>query len=138
MTLHRRKYLREYRKKRRKIDPIYRDRLKEITRKSRRKRNVQGMLTALKWRARKEGIPFALTESDIIVPLVCPVLGIPIIAHDISRRDHAPSVDKIKPELGYISGNVKVISFKANRLRSNASAEELRKVAEYAASIEKV
>ncbi len=39
--------------------------------------------------------------------------------------DDSPSLDKIIPKLGYVKGNVWVVSNKANRIKSNATIEEL-------------
>lgn len=36
-----------------------------------------------------------------------------------------PSIDKIIPNLGYVPGNVKVISFMANHMKSHATKEQL-------------
>lgn len=36
-----------------------------------------------------------------------------------------PSLDKIIPKLVYVKGNVWVVSNKANRIKSNATIEEL-------------
>lgn len=42
----------------------------------------------------------------------------------------SPSLDRLRPELGYVRGNICVISNLANRIKSNAtSAEELEHVA---------
>ena len=40
-------------------------------------------------------------------------------------RDNSPSLDKIVPELGYVPGNITIVSSKANRLKSQQSPEEL-------------
>jgi hypothetical protein len=37
----------------------------------------------------------------------------------------------MKPKLGYVSGNVRVVSQKANRLKQNATKEELQAIVEY-------
>lgn len=42
--------------------------------------------------------------------------------------DDSPSIDRIIPELGYTKGNIRVISNRANLLKSNATIEELQKV----------
>lgn len=81
----------------------------------------------LRSRAKKNGIAFNLTPDDIIIPEYCPVLGIKIERnHGHSGYfDNSPSVDRIKPELGYTKGNIRVISNRANLLKNNATVEEL-------------
>lgn len=78
-------------------------------------------------------IPFNLEESDVIIPDTCPVLGIPIKIHT-GRGGYfpdSPTIDRIIPELGYIKGNIKVISFRANLLKTNATLEELKAIIKY-------
>lgn len=89
-------------------------------------------------RARTQGIPFDITEDDIHVPTFCPVLGLKLERAETGqgRNDHAPSLDRIIPELGYVKGNVIVISNKANRIKSNGSAEDLRRVATFYTRLE--
>jgi len=41
------------------------------------------------------------------------------------QRYRIASVDRIVPELGYARGNIRVISLRANMLRSNATFEEI-------------
>lgn len=45
--------------------------------------------------------------------------------------DNSPTVDRINNKLGYIKGNVKVISWRANRIKNNGNKEELEKVISY-------
>lgn len=86
------------------------------------------LLYAAKDRAKKLDIEFNLEKSDIVVPDVCPVFG---TAFKIGDKSLAPSLDRIDPCKGYVKGNVAIISFRANRLKNNASADDLRKVAAY-------
>ena len=44
-----------------------------------------------------------------------------------------PSLDRINPKLGYVKGNVQVISWRANNIKRDATAEELRLVADFVA-----
>jgi hypothetical protein len=81
-----------------------------------------------KRRAQKEGLAFDIEESDIICPKFCPVLGIEMQVGIGFRSDASPSLDKIIPELGYTKGNICVISYRANRFKSDASIEEIRKL----------
>lgn len=76
--------------------------------------------------ARKNNIPYTLDISDIVIPDICPVLGIPIVANQPISSDYSPSLDRFIPELGYIQGNVYVISNRANRIKNDASVEEIR------------
>jgi hypothetical protein len=85
----------------------------------------------LRYRANKRGLEFNIEPCDLIIPEICPVLGIKIerkINVGSGYWDNSPSVDRIDPNKGYIKGNVRVISHRANLLKSNASIDELRLV----------
>ena len=75
----------------------------------------------------KEEIQFDIDYTDISIPEYCPLLGIKLNKHvgEGKLHDNSPSLDKIIPELGYTKGNVWIISNKANRMKSNATIEEL-------------
>jgi hypothetical protein len=81
-----------------------------------------------KTRAIKRGIDFNLELSDIIVPNFCPVLGVALV---VGHTDYAPSIDRIDSRLGYVKGNIQIISNKANRMKSNATVEEVRLLLKY-------
>jgi hypothetical protein len=83
------------------------------------------MINRAKLRARKKEIPFDLTLEDVSIPEECPLLGITLEKGRGKLQDNSPSLDRIVPELGYVAGNVIVISHKANRIKNNASLEEL-------------
>jgi hypothetical protein len=71
------------------------------------------ILTRAKRRAAQVGVPFDLTSEDIDIPEVCPILGIPIDVQQGGARgpkDNSISLDRIVPELGYVRGNIAVIS----------------------------
>jgi hypothetical protein len=88
------------------------------------------MLNNCRKRAAARGVPFNLRPADLVVPSHCPFLGIPLIPNTRQcPSDNSPSVDAIIPELGYVPGNVMVISFKANRIKSDASWQEIMAVA---------
>lgn len=85
-------------------------------------------------RAKERGIPHTITDADVIVPEVCPALGIPL-KNSGPQADNSPSLDRIIPDLGYVPGNVVVISKLANRIKSNATPDQLRKVAQWAQTL---
>jgi predicted DNA binding CopG/RHH family protein len=90
------------------------------------------ILSRVKSRAAAKNIPFNLDVSDIVVPDVCPVLGIEIFTQPGlgTNQPNSPSLDRMVPELGYVKGNVRVISNRANLLKSNAEIWELEAVLE--------
>lgn len=80
-----------------------------------------------KQRAKKMNLPFDITDADLIVPDSCPILGLKLeFAHGKGPQENSPSVDRIRPKHGYVKGNVRIISHRANRLRSNRTLEEMR------------
>lgn len=87
-------------------------------------------------RARKRGVPFSLTVEDIRVKVVhvCPVLGIPLDYTARGKkgcRPNSPSVDRIVPALGYVPGNIIVVSHRANTIKNDSSPDELQAVADF-------
>jgi hypothetical protein len=92
-------------------------------------------LNTTKSKAVSKGIPFDL-DTDYILSIYpkdnkCPVLGIELAFGNEDGRNNSPSIDRIIPALGYIKGNVIIVSLKANRIKSNASPEEIIKVGEF-------
>lgn len=80
-------------------------------------------------RARDMGLEFDLEESWIKIPERCPLLGIKIsFLGRMNNRDSSASVDRIDPRKGYTKDNVWIISYRANRIKNDASVEELGKV----------
>lgn len=86
------------------------------------------MLKDAKYRAKKQGLPFNLTEDDFEIPTHCPALGLTLRRR---HRDLSPSLDRLVPELGYVKGNVIVVSNRANRMKNDATVHELETVASF-------
>lgn len=101
-------------------------------------RRIRQMLISAKGRAKQQGVPFGLTEDDVVIPTFCPALGLKLEwSYAGENKDHSPSLDKIIPELGYVPGNIVVVSNLANRLKSNGTFEQLRNVADFYTRIER-
>lgn len=102
------------------------------------KRNADGygqnpiavLLGSAKRRCKKRNIEFAIDHSDIVIPDVCPVLGIPLNPAKGCQTHNSPSLDRIDPSKGYVKGNVWVISWRANSIKSDASLYDLETIAE--------
>lgn len=93
------------------------------------------MILTVKSRAKAKGIPFTITVDDITIPSHCPVLGIELVkGTGRGPKENSPSLDRFDPTLGYVPGNVYVISARANKIKSDATIDELEKVLAYARS----
>ncbi len=89
------------------------------------------LLWSAKNRSKSKGIPFAITVKDIVVPDVCPVLGIPLYIKKGKAGPNSPSLDRIENKKGYVQGNICVISYRANLLKGDAAIDEVRKLLLY-------
>lgn len=78
-----------------------------------------------KKRAKKLGVPFELAEIDVKLPKFCPALGIKLDWTN-GRSDNSPSLDRIVPRRGYVPGNIRVISDRANRLKGDKTLAQMR------------
>lgn len=88
----------------------------------------------LKASAKKRNINFTLTIpelNNLSFPITCPILGIPLKFNRGSVEDDSYSVDRIDNSKGYEIDNIIVISYKANRLKSNADLDDLNKISSF-------
>ena len=84
------------------------------------------MLWQAKASASQKNLSFNLDETDIIIPTHCKYLEIPLTQSLGSGVVWSnASLDRIDSSLGYIKGNVEVISRKANTMKNMATDEEL-------------
>lgn len=84
------------------------------------------MLRAAKRRASVKEIEFDIEISDIDIPEFCPILGLKLdFFNGKEDKDTSPSLDRKDNSKGYIKSNVRIISHRANRLKSNATIEDL-------------
>lgn len=79
-------------------------------------------------RAKRKGLRFNLLPEDCAIPKRCPVLGIPLRYGTGFRHANSPSLDRIDNKKGYVRGNVIVISWRANSLKSNGTLPEFKKL----------
>lgn len=91
------------------------------------------ILNGTRSRAKERGIDFNLDLKDIVIPETCPICQIPL-KYSSKRTNNTPSIDRINNSLGYTKGNVRVISWRANRLKSNITKEEVSRLNDYLSS----
>lgn len=102
---------------------------REYRRVVREKNYIKYMVARIKQRAKVRGLEMTLTETDIPIPEFCPVLGVKLVLS--GDRWALPSIDRLDNSRGYVPGNVRVISRKANALKSDATIAELEAVLAY-------
>ena len=107
--------------------------VRKLTRAKWRDKNRERLLwLSTKSRARKLDMEFTISIKDIVIPKRCPVLGLELCWN--RGKDRSPSVDRKDNSKGYTPDNIQVVSGRANRLKSDATAEELEKLLKYVAS----
>lgn len=89
------------------------------------------MVANAKKRAKQKGLDFDLTIDDIIIPDVCPILGIKLFRSTSGFVDTSPSLDRIDNSKGYTRDNVRVISLRANKMKGYATLDEMIKIVNY-------
>lgn len=92
---------------------------------------ARSVVNAARARCLRTGMPFEITLAYVMtldLPDRCPVF--PAVTLDYGPKQHkggadnAPSLDRIDNRRGYVSGNLRVISKRANRLKGDATPEE--------------
>lgn len=85
-----------------------------------------------KRRSKDAGVEYSLTRESIaaVFPDHCPLIGTPFVFAQGRTLPASPSLDRRDSSKGYTPDNVWVISAKANRIKSDATTEEIAMVAE--------
>jgi hypothetical protein len=79
----------------------------------------------------RTGFTWDVEFGDLYWPTHCPILGLELDYFSEFCTEASPSFDRTNSDLGYVKGNVKIISWRANRIKNNGTAEEHRKIADY-------
>lgn len=103
------------------------------------KRNGKGYFyswaNTIKSRALKKGILYDLDADflESIMPTHCPVLGVELKRRATRNENNpdSPTVDRIFPDRGYVRDNVMIVSKRANQIKSDATPDEIARVARY-------
>jgi len=82
--------------------------------------------------AKRKKVPFRLTPQYVFEKMKsghCEVTGMKFVISKDARNPYSPSIDKIKPSLGYTEGNVRIILWALNAFKSNFSDAEIYPIA---------
>lgn len=94
--------------------------IEETRAKIKRLDAIQRLLAKARASARQRGHEFNLDVNDIEIPERCPYLNVAF-----KGTDYQPSIDRINSGMGYVRGNVEVVSLRYNLLKNNATRSEL-------------
>ena len=113
----------------------YRDRQREAdeipsSTKHGRRNHPAKWMTNIKARASKRGLDFDLTIEDFQMPTHCPLLGIKLEVGRGGHSGNSPTMDRYDSDLGYVKGNVWIISFLANVMKNEATLEQAKLLVE--------
>jgi FMN phosphatase YigB (HAD superfamily) len=99
----------------------------EYHKKWNRRKPENRLLMSAKKRAKEKGLDFNLEITDITIPSVCPILKVSMVI----GTNTAPSIDRIDNTKGYVKGNIKIISKRANTIKSDGTIEEHKAIIQY-------
>jgi len=98
------------------------------------------MLHGSKNRAKNSGQDHNISVDDIVYAWpednLCPALKLELKFCEKGFGASSPTVDRLDSRLGYVKGNIAVISGRANRLKSDATLDEVKGVLDYMTSRE--
>jgi hypothetical protein len=105
---------------------ICKDCKKEINKKNRFENYKSYLLSVAKQRAKYKNLEFNINENDFYIPSICPILKINLSL--IGNIDSRPTIDRIDNSKGYIKNNIRIISFRANRIKNDSTKKELEAI----------
>lgn len=104
----------------------YKDSIKLTSAKYLQDNQELRMYNTSKQRAKKRNINFTIIKEDIVIPKFCPLLGIPITnIMGKGRQQTNASLDRLDNTKGYTKDNIQIISDLANRMKQDATPEQL-------------
>jgi len=97
---------------------------------------LRRLLIDAKYRSKKKNLLFNITEEDVlnIAPEYCPITNQKLhYIHKKFNKDYmnCASIDRVDSSKGYTKDNVRVISLRANILKSSCSFEDLLNLQNY-------
>ena len=87
---------------------------------------ILAMLREARRRAKERGVEFNIRPDQIEWPGdgLCPIKGVLLEKNKGLVMANSPSLDRVHSHLGYIPGNVRVLSWRMNNLKGDLTTEE--------------
>jgi len=100
---------------------------------NRKKNSMSKYLRHCKNRAKEKNLEFDLTAKALESKKVthCPILKIELSYTNNTIQNNSATIDRIDNSKGYTIENIQIVSYQANRMKSNASQKELIEFAKY-------
>lgn len=113
---------------------LEKEKAKQLGRDAWHHANDLSRVMSLKYSRKKQNVKSSkwdwdINFTDIQWNLTCPILGMELDYFTEQRAENSPSFDRIDCTKGYVKGNVQIISWRANRLKNDGTAEEHEKIA---------
>lgn len=124
---HTKKYVSERKEHYKQLNDKWRKNNPDYQKKWTKKCPESQLLRSAKHRAKQKDMECTITQNDIHIPKICPVFKVPFV----KGTEYAPSLDRIDNTKGYTPENIVVVSRKANVMKNNGSAQDLKMLVEY-------
>lgn len=106
---------------------------KEYAQRWRHSDPLRYLLQYAKKRAKQQELEFSVSKEDFAadLPTHCPVLGCELTYSSSVQAFNSASLDRVDPCKGYVPGNVVIVCWRVNKLKGDASLDELSKIVAY-------
>jgi hypothetical protein len=81
--------------------------------------------------AKRSGWEFTVEFGDLEFPTHCPILGLELDYFAPQFAENSISFDRIDSTLGYTKENTVILSWRANRIKNDGTADEHQKIADF-------
>lgn len=92
---------------------------------------IRYLLRIARSRAKEIGVECTITVEDIPLVHVCPVTGRNLRKNRGQLDADSYTLDRVDPSLGYVVGNVRILSWKANNAKYNLTLDEAERLVAY-------
>jgi hypothetical protein len=91
----------------------------------------QYLISSARKRAKEFGIECSITPGDLEITHVCPIMLQPMSRFKDKMNNYSYTLDRIDSTKGYVKGNVRVISWRANWLKGNLTLDQAERLVKY-------